>query len=70
MILFNSLYLMDNCEFQSWSQYDSTYNLYTPEEALYVYECVEIELGLFFADEDEKYNCPIHIRADKGNRSR
>lgn len=61
---------MDNCEFQSWSQYDSTYNLYTPEEALYVYECVEIELGLFFADEDEKYNCPIHIRADKGNRSR
>ncbi|KAG9436552.1 nuclear pore complex protein Nup88 [Apis mellifera carnica] len=69
-ILLKDELIDDDNDRKSWSQYDSTYNLYTPEEALYVYECVEIELGLFFADEDEKYNCPIHIRADKGNRSR
>ncbi|OAD55069.1 Nuclear pore complex protein Nup88 [Eufriesea mexicana] len=51
-------------------QYDSTYSLYKREEALYVYECVEIELGLFFTDNDEKYNCPIHLRCDRGNKSR
>ncbi|KOC65343.1 Nuclear pore complex protein Nup88 [Habropoda laboriosa] len=50
--------------------YGSTYNFHTPEEALYVYECVEIELGLFFTDNDEKYNCPIHLCSDKGNKSR
>lgn len=55
---------------QTWSQYGSTYSLHTPEEALYIYECVEIELGLFFADNDEKYNCPIHLRWDKDNKSR
>nr|XP_034171113.1 nuclear pore complex protein Nup88 [Osmia lignaria] len=51
-------------------RYGSTYSLHTPEEALYIYECVEIELGLFFADNDEKYNCPIHLRWDKDNKSR
>nr|XP_003702612.1 PREDICTED: nuclear pore complex protein Nup88 [Megachile rotundata] len=55
---------------KTWSQCGSAYNLHTPEEALYVYECVEIELGLFFADKDEKYNCPIHLQWDKGNKSR
>ncbi|XP_076640324.1 nuclear pore complex protein Nup88 isoform X1 [Colletes latitarsis] len=55
---------------RAWSQYSSTYSLRIPDDALYVYECVEIELGLFFADNDEKYNCPIHLRCDKGNKSR
>ncbi|XP_043518291.1 nuclear pore complex protein Nup88 [Frieseomelitta varia] len=60
----------DSNDKRTWSQYGSTCSLHTPEEALYVYECVEIELGLFFADDDEKYNCPIHLRADKDNKSR
>ena len=60
----------DDADRRIWSQYGSTYSLYTPDEALYVYECVEIELGLFFADTDEKYSCPIHLRCDKGNKSR
>ncbi|KZC11424.1 Nuclear pore complex protein Nup88, partial [Dufourea novaeangliae] len=54
----------------TWSQSTSAYNLHTPDVALYVYECVEIELGLFYADNDEKYNCPIHLRCDKINKSR
>ncbi|KAK1117799.1 hypothetical protein K0M31_015734 [Melipona bicolor] len=60
----------DSNDKKTWSQYGSTCSLHMPEEALYVYECVEIELGLFFADDDEKYNCPIHLRADKDNKSR
>ncbi|XP_033345817.1 nuclear pore complex protein Nup88 isoform X1 [Bombus vosnesenskii] len=60
----------DDNDRTTWSQYGSTYNFHTPEDALYVYECVEIDLGLFFADNDEKYNCPIHLHADKHNRSR
>lgn len=68
--LINSMYLINICGFQTWSQYGSTYNFHTPEDALYVYECVEIDLGLFFADNDEKYNCPIHLHADKHNKSR
>lgn len=55
---------------QTWSQYGSTYSLHTPEEALYVYECVEMELGLFYTDNDKKYTCPIHLHADRANRSR
>ncbi|XP_076750215.1 nuclear pore complex protein Nup88 [Xylocopa sonorina] len=54
---------------EAW-QYDSSYDRRIRKEALYVYECVEIELGLFFADNDEKYNCPIHLRSDKCNKSR
>ncbi|XP_058806614.1 nuclear pore complex protein Nup88 [Phymastichus coffea] len=60
----------DDDERKSWSQYGSTYSLHTPEEALYVYECVELELGLFYTDSDKKYSCPIHLHADPENRSR
>ncbi|XP_076245766.1 nuclear pore complex protein Nup88 [Calliopsis andreniformis] len=60
----------DDEDRRTWSQYGSTYSLHTPDEALYVYECVEIELGLFFTNTDEKYSCPIHLRYDKGNKSR
>ncbi|XP_076181776.1 nuclear pore complex protein Nup88 isoform X2 [Ptiloglossa arizonensis] len=60
----------DDTDRRTWSQCSTTYVLRTPEEALYVYECVEIELGLFFADTDEKYNCPIHLHCDKGNKYR
>lgn len=55
---------------QTWSQYGSNYSLHTPDDALYVYECVELELGLLFTDDDKKYNCPIHLHCDKGNKSR
>ncbi|XP_031828609.1 nuclear pore complex protein Nup88 [Nomia melanderi] len=57
-------------ESRDWLQSNSMYNVHTSEEALYVYECVEIELGLLYADNDKKYNCPIHLRCDKGNKSR
>ncbi|CAK9821429.1 Nuclear pore complex protein Nup88 [Anthophora retusa] len=60
----------DDNDKETWLQYGSSYIPHTPEEALYVYECVEIELGLFFTDNDEKYSCPIHLRSDKGNKSR
>ncbi|XP_026668157.1 nuclear pore complex protein Nup88-like [Ceratina calcarata] len=53
------------------TQYNYTSNCQTSEkDALYVYEYAEIELGLSFGDNDEKYNCPIHLRSDKGNKSR
>ncbi|XP_047367265.1 nuclear pore complex protein Nup88 [Vespa velutina] len=55
---------------KTWSQYGSTYSLHTPEDALYIYECIEMELGLFFTDNDKKYNCPIYVHNDKGNKSR
>lgn len=55
---------------QTWSQHGSNYSLHTPDDALYVYECVELELGLLFTDDDKKYNCPIHLHCDKGNKSR
>lgn len=55
---------------QTWSQYGSTFSLHTPEEALYVYECVEMELGLFYNDNDSKYTCPINLHGDRENRSR
>ncbi|KAJ8681137.1 hypothetical protein QAD02_016924 [Eretmocerus hayati] len=57
-------------EKRTWSQYGSTYSLHTPDEALYVYECVEMELGLFYSDNDKKYTCPIHLQNDRENRSR
>ncbi|XP_054004714.1 nuclear pore complex protein Nup88 isoform X1 [Hylaeus anthracinus] len=61
---------VDDDDRRTWSQYGSNHSLHTPDEALYVYECVEIELGLFFTDTDKKYNCPIHLRCDKDNKSR
>lgn len=60
----------DKDDRKTWSQCGSTYSLHTPDDALYVYECVELELGLLFTDEDKKYNCPIHLHSDKGNKSR
>ncbi|XP_046738540.1 nuclear pore complex protein Nup88 [Diprion similis] len=54
----------------SWSQYGSTFSLHTPEDALYVYECVEMELGLGFWDIEKKYSCPVHLHVDRGNSSR
>ncbi|EZA58852.1 Nuclear pore complex protein Nup88 [Ooceraea biroi] len=60
----------DNDDRKTWSQYGSNYSLHTPDDALYVYECVELELGLLFTDDDKKYNCPIHLHCDKGNKSR
>ena len=55
---------------QTWSDYGSTYSLHTPEEALFVYECVEMELGLCYSDADKKYTCPIHLHADREKRAR
>ncbi|KAG5336411.1 NUP88 protein, partial [Acromyrmex charruanus] len=60
----------DDDDRKTWSQYGSNYSLHTPDDALYVYECVELELGLLFTDDDKKYNCPIHLHCDKGNKSR
>ncbi|XP_077279874.1 nuclear pore complex protein Nup88 [Temnothorax americanus] len=60
----------DDDDRKTWSQYGSSYSLHTPDDALYVYECVELELGLLFTDDDKKYNCPIHLHCDKGNKSR
>ncbi|KAI4497312.1 hypothetical protein M0802_007559, partial [Mischocyttarus mexicanus] len=57
-------------EKKTWSQYGSSYSLHTPEDALYIFECIEMELGLFFTDDDKKYNCPIYVHNDKGNKSR
>ncbi|OXU27941.1 hypothetical protein TSAR_010338, partial [Trichomalopsis sarcophagae] len=61
---------LEEDEKKTWSQYGSTYSLHTPEEALYVYECVEMELGLFYNDNDSKYTCPINLHGDRENRSR
>ncbi|XP_066587565.1 nuclear pore complex protein Nup88 [Prorops nasuta] len=62
--------LCDDDERKTLSHYSSTYSLNTPEEALYVYECIEMELGLLYTDTDKKYTCPIHLHHDKGNKSR
>lgn len=55
---------------QAWSQYGSTYSLHTPEDALFVYECVEMELGLSIREDEKKYSCPVHLHLDRGNSSR
>ncbi|XP_072753706.1 nuclear pore complex protein Nup88 isoform X3 [Anoplolepis gracilipes] len=60
----------DKDDRKTWSQYGSNFSLHTPDDALYVYECVELELGLLFTDDDKKYNCPIHLHCDKSNKSR
>lgn len=52
------------------SQNDSSFSLQTPEDALFVFECVEMELGLLFNDNDKKYNCPVHLHSDRENKSR
>lgn len=62
--------IADDDDRKTWSQYGSTYSLHTPEDELYIYECIEMELGLFFDDDDKKYSCPIHLHSDKGNKSR
>ncbi|XP_011161716.1 nuclear pore complex protein Nup88 [Solenopsis invicta] len=69
-ILLREILDNDDDDRKTWSQYGSNYSLHTPDDALYVYECVELELGLLFTDEDKKYNCPIHLHCDKGNKSR
>ncbi|XP_015114382.1 nuclear pore complex protein Nup88 isoform X2 [Diachasma alloeum] len=55
---------------KSWSQYGSTYSLHTPDDALFVFEEVEMELGLLFTATDKKYRCPINLHRDKGNKLR
>ncbi|XP_014468354.1 PREDICTED: nuclear pore complex protein Nup88 [Dinoponera quadriceps] len=60
----------DDDDRKTWSQYGSNYSLHTPDDALYVFECVELELGLLFTDDDKKYNCPVYLHGDKGNKSR
>uniref|UniRef100_A0A0C9RHR5 Mbo_1 protein n=1 Tax=Fopius arisanus TaxID=64838 RepID=A0A0C9RHR5_9HYME len=57
-------------EGKSWSQYGSTYSLHTPDDALFVFEEVEMELGLLFTDTDKKFRCPINLHRDKGSRLR
>ncbi|KAK2580825.1 hypothetical protein KPH14_005907 [Odynerus spinipes] len=69
-ILLKDSFDEDEDDRKTWSQYGSTYSLHTPEDALYIYECIEMELGLLFTDDDKKYNCPIHLHNDKGNKSR
>ncbi|XP_024872573.1 nuclear pore complex protein Nup88 [Temnothorax curvispinosus] len=69
-ILLREISDYDDDDRKTWSQYGSSYSLHTPDDALYVYECVELELGLLFTDDDKKYNCPIHLHCDKGNKSR
>ncbi|XP_069683865.1 nuclear pore complex protein Nup88 isoform X2 [Periplaneta americana] len=54
----------------SWSQYGSTYSLHTPDIALYVFESVELELGLALDDDDDTYTCPIHLHHDNSTDSR
>ena len=54
----------------SWSQYGSTYSLHTPDIALYVFESVELELGLSLDDDDDTYTCPINLRHDVATDSR
>ncbi|XP_014206960.1 nuclear pore complex protein Nup88 [Copidosoma floridanum] len=73
--IYHAVLLTDNTEEEeeekkTWSQYGSTYSLHTPDEALFVFESIEMELGLFYADKDKKYSCPIHLHADRENRSR
>ncbi|KAL7307671.1 hypothetical protein TKK_0000353 [Trichogramma kaykai] len=56
---------------RTWSQYGSTYSLHTPDEALYVYECIEMELGLCYsADDASLYSCQINLHADRERRNR
>ncbi|GFG39981.1 hypothetical protein Cfor_09038, partial [Coptotermes formosanus] len=56
----------------SWSQYGSTYSLHTPDIALYVFESVELELGLALDDDndDDTYTCPIYLHHDSWTVSR
>ncbi|XP_032682872.1 nuclear pore complex protein Nup88 [Odontomachus brunneus] len=69
-ILLHEILDDDDDDRKTWSQYGSNYSLHTPDDALYVYECVELELGLLFTDDDKKYNCTIYLHGDKGNKSR
>ncbi|XP_063975939.1 nuclear pore complex protein Nup88 [Diachasmimorpha longicaudata] len=60
----------DGDDEKTWSQYGSTYSLHTPDDALFVFEEVEMELGLLFTATDKKYRCPINLHRDKGNKLR
>ncbi|KAK0159597.1 hypothetical protein PV327_010693 [Microctonus hyperodae] len=42
----------------------------TNGDTLFVFESVEMELGLLFTDNDSKYKCPIHLHRDRENKSR
>lgn len=42
----------------------------TTGDTLFVFESVEMELGLLFTDNDRKYKCPIHLHRDRENKSR
>ncbi|KAK7873136.1 hypothetical protein R5R35_006360 [Gryllus longicercus] len=46
---------------KSWSQFDSRFSSQSPTVALYVLECVELELGLTLDDEVNSLTCPIHL---------
>ncbi|XP_043276601.1 nuclear pore complex protein Nup88 isoform X2 [Venturia canescens] len=69
-ILLKDSFLPEEDETQTRSVYGSTYSLHTPVDALFVVECVELELGLLYSEQDRKYSCPIHLHSDKGNKSR
>ncbi|XP_067015335.2 nuclear pore complex protein Nup88 [Anabrus simplex] len=47
---------------RSWSRCGSTYSLHTPDVALFVLECVELELGITLDDDSDTVTCPIHLR--------
>ncbi|XP_033329725.1 nuclear pore complex protein Nup88 [Megalopta genalis] len=70
LLLKNDTNDVDEVERRNWSQSSSVYSVPISDEALYVYECIEIELGLFYTDTDKKYNCPIHLRCDKSIKYR
>ncbi|XP_034952149.1 nuclear pore complex protein Nup88 [Chelonus insularis] len=55
---------------RTWSEYGSNYSLHTPDDGLFVFEQLEMELGLLFDDEDKKYNCIINLHRDRSNKSR
>ncbi|XP_012253923.2 nuclear pore complex protein Nup88 [Athalia rosae] len=61
---------LEDDEKDSWTQYRSNISLQTPEDALFVYECVEMELGLSTNRDEKKYSCPVHLHVDRGNSSR
>lgn len=55
---------------KTWSEYGSNYSLHTPDDGLFVFETIEMQLGLLFSDNDKKYNCFINLHRDRGNKGR
>ncbi|KAH0546993.1 hypothetical protein KQX54_016609 [Cotesia glomerata] len=55
---------------KSWSEYGSNYSLHTPDDGLFVFETIEMQLGLLYNDSDKKYSCLINLNRDRGNKGR